>query len=69
MKSFQSKKLILHCKFILLTAIAFFFSLAKPMAQESAKEEDFFKINKVHAPEGSVIEVGGLCTLPDGNLA
>ena len=69
MKSFQLKKSILHCKFILLTAIVSFCFLAKPMAQESAKEEDFFKINKVHAPEGSVIEVGGLCTLPDGNLA
>ncbi len=58
MKSFQLKKSILHCRFILLTVIVFFCFLAKPMAQESAKEEDFFKINKVHAPEGSVIEVG-----------
>ncbi len=69
MKSFQIKNLISHCKFILLTAMVFFCFLAKSIAQESAKEEDFFKINNVHAPEGAVIEVGGLCTLPDGNLA
>ena len=37
-------------------------------AQESPKEEDFFKILKVTAPEGTLLEVGGLITLPDGNL-
>jgi len=37
--------------------------------QESAKEEDFFKINKVRSPEGTILEVGGLCTLPNGDLA
>ncbi len=35
---------------------------------ESAKEEDFFKIMRVPAPEGIILEVGGLCTLPNGNL-
>ena len=38
-------------------------------AQESAKEEDFFKIHKVRSPEGNILEVGGLCTLPNGDLA
>ena len=37
-------------------------------AQESPKEEDFFKILKVIAPEGTLLEVGGLTVLPDGNL-
>ena len=37
-------------------------------AQESPKEEDFFKILKVTAPEGTLLEVGGLTVLPDGNL-
>lgn len=37
-------------------------------AQESPKEEDFFKIMKVTAPEETLLEVGGLTTLPDGNL-
>ena len=38
-------------------------------AQESAKEEDFFRIFKVRSPEGTLLEVGGLCTLPNGDLA
>src|SRR5918995_856831 len=38
-------------------------------AQESAKEEDFFRIMRVSSPEGTLLEVGGLCTLPNGDLA
>ncbi len=38
------------------------------VAQESPKEEDFFKILKVSAPEGTLLEVGGLTTLPNGDL-
>lgn len=37
-------------------------------AQESPKEEDFFKIAKVPAPEGTLLEVGGLTMLPNGSL-
>jgi cytochrome c551/c552 len=37
-------------------------------AQEAAKEEDFFKIIKVSAPEGVILEVGGLAVLPNGDL-
>ncbi len=37
-------------------------------AQESPKEEDFFKILKVSAPEGTLLEVGGLTMLPNGDL-
>lgn len=36
---------------------------------ESPKEDDFYKIMKVPAPEGTILEVGGLCTLPNGDLA
>ena len=39
------------------------------MAQEAASEEDFFRIMKVSSPEGTLLEVGGLCTLPNGDLA
>ena len=49
-----------------LTIIAFGQSVP---AQESAKEEDYFKINKLRSPEGLILEVGGLCTLPNGDLA
>lgn len=36
---------------------------------ESAKEDDYFKIMRVPVPEGDLLEVGGLCTLPNGSLA
>lgn len=37
-------------------------------AQESPKEEDFFRIAKLSAPEGTILEVGGLTVMPNGNL-
>ncbi|SHM93351.1 hypothetical protein SAMN04488057_104436 [Cyclobacterium lianum] len=37
-------------------------------AQESPMEEDFFKILRVRAPEGILLEVGGLAVMPNGNL-
>ncbi|WP_338868146.1 c-type cytochrome [Spirosoma sp. SC4-14] len=51
--------------FVTLLAAA---SLTASLAQESPKEEDFFKILKVTAPEGTLLEVGGLTTLPNGSL-
>lgn len=36
---------------------------------ESAKEDDYFKIMRVPVPEGNLLEVGGLCTMPNGDLA
>lgn len=38
------------------------------VAQETPKEEDFFKIKKITTPEGILLEVGGLVTLPNGDL-
>lgn len=53
-------------RFFLLT---FCLLAAIPLrAQESPKEEDFFKILKVSAPEGTLLEVGGLVMLPNGDL-
>ncbi|WP_375448380.1 c-type cytochrome [uncultured Fibrella sp.] len=43
-------------------------TLKAARAQESPKEDDFFKILKVSAPEGTLLEVGGLTTLPNGDL-
>lgn len=37
-------------------------------AQESPKEEDFYKIVTPAIPEGIILEVGGLITLPNGSL-
>ncbi|MEO6328509.1 MAG: c-type cytochrome [Ginsengibacter sp.] len=45
------------------------FSLVCNAQSESAKEEDYFKIMRVPAPEGVILEVGGLCMLPNGDLA
>lgn len=37
-------------------------------AQESPKEEDFFRIMRLSTPEGIILEVGGLTILPNGDL-
>lgn len=37
-------------------------------SQESPMEEDFFRIMKVSSPEGTLLEVGGLAVLPNGDL-
>ena len=52
----------------ILTTLIAIASLTAAVAQESPKEEDFFKILKVTAPEGTLLEVGGLTVLPNGNL-
>ncbi len=42
---------------------------SKSLAQaESAKEDDYFKIMRIPTPEGAMMEVGGLCILPNGDL-
>ncbi len=60
-------KNIFNCIFLLSMSLLCLHTNA--VAQESAKEEDFFKINKMRSPEGTLLEVGGLCTLPNGDLA
>lgn len=52
----------------MLAMLALSFNYAFAQAQETPKEEDFFKIMKVRMPEGPVLEVGGLVTLPNGDL-
>ncbi|WP_025145097.1 membrane protein [Pedobacter jeongneungensis] len=52
-----------------LAILALSFSFSAVFAQETPKEEDFFKINKVRVPEGPILEVGGLITMPNGDLA
>jgi cytochrome c551/c552 len=47
--------------FLILTGLA-------ASAQDAPKEEDYFKILKMTAPEGTLLEVGGLAVLPDGSL-
>jgi cytochrome c551/c552 len=67
MKSLSS---IIQKALFVATAVTIFNSSNRVFAQaESPKEDDFFKIMKVPAPEGTILEVGGLCTLPNGTLA
>lgn len=51
-----------------LAMLALTFSFSAGFAQDTPKEEDFYKINKVRTPEGMILEVGGLTTLPNGDL-
>ncbi|MFN4000351.1 c-type cytochrome [Algoriphagus sp.] len=60
-------RLNINLKSLTLGALALGMSLSL-VAQESPKEEDFFKILKVPAPEGTLLEVGGLTMLPNGSL-
>jgi len=53
-------------RMLVMLALSLTYSLGK--AQETPKEEDFFKIMKVRVPEGVILEVGGLVTLPNGDL-
>lgn len=57
-------------KTIIYTIIAslFIFS-SNVIAQESPKEDDFYKIVTLPVPEGVLLEVGGITTLPNGSLA
>lgn len=43
--------------------------LSVAWGQESPKEEDYYKIITPAVPEGILLEVGGLTTLPNGSLA
>lgn len=55
--------------FALLFTVNFTINFDNPLkAQESPQEEDFFKIMKVSSPEGTLLEVGGLAVMPNGNL-
>jgi cytochrome c551/c552 len=55
-------------KIIKYLALALFISF-KVLAQESPKEEDFYKIMTLPVPEGVLLEVGGVCMMPTGSLA
>src|SRR5215203_3378097 len=39
------------------------------LAQRTPAEDDYYKIISVATPEGILLEVGGVATLPDGRIA
>ncbi|WP_208745906.1 c-type cytochrome [Pedobacter kyonggii] len=57
-----------NCISCLLTMTFILMSISCFAQAESPKEDDYFKIMKVPAPEGTILEVGGLCTFPNGDL-
>lgn len=61
---------IKHTRYVKLIAVMAMAltSVLSLFAQESPKEEDYFRIRKVRTPEGIILEVGGLAMLPNGNL-
>ncbi len=69
MKFYKSTILKTLLKYYVLIGFSLFNYYSPLFCQESAKEEDFFRILKVRSPEGTLLEVGGLCTLPNGDLA
>lgn len=56
-------------KTFLKTTFAFFAACTIVLAQESPTEEDYYKILTPPIPEGMILEVGGLTTLPNGSVA
>jgi hypothetical protein len=60
------KKFIVSKTFLLFAMAAVFAQTIT--AQEAAKEEDFFRIVRMSVPENVILEVGGLVTLPNGDL-
>ncbi|MCY7352124.1 MAG: hypothetical protein LH606_15915 [Cytophagaceae bacterium] len=56
-------------KTILLGLLASLGTSGAILAQNTAPtENDYYKIMKVPMPEGTVLEVGGLCALPNGDM-
>ena len=58
MKSNQFKIPMRSIVYIFSLFVAILVTLNNSYAQESPKEEDFFKINKLRSPEGTLLEVG-----------
>lgn len=56
-------------KYTIIFAVAICGILVFYFLQNSPKEEDFFQINKLDAPDSVVLEIGGMYTMKDGNLA
>lgn len=58
-------------KYLLLTGLVLMmcFTTIVTQAQRSMTEDDYYKIISVATPEGILLEVGGVATLPDGRIA
>jgi cytochrome c551/c552 len=69
MKSKMNYRLSRYFSCLFLSAAFFMMHCAVAFSQaESPKEADYFTIMKMPSPEGLRLEVGGLCTLPNGDI-
>ncbi|AHM63459.1 cytochrome c class I [Flammeovirgaceae bacterium 311] len=68
MKKLYKRTTPVLAKTWLLGAAMLLGTTGQALAQESPKEEDFYRIVKISAPEGTLLEVGGLAVLPNGDL-
>lgn len=68
---FLSKKYIATFAILIgLVALSNLFTAASRIGDgEPPKEDDYYKIVKMPVPEGIVMEVGGVATMPNGNIA
>jgi cytochrome c551/c552 len=57
-----------YSKFLIMVSVGLLLSSQKGTAQESPMEEDYYKIMRVTSPEGTLLEVGGMAIMPNGNL-
>jgi cytochrome c551/c552 len=53
----------------LFTFSLLLFSFTFALAQKPLTEDDYYKIITIPAPEGVLLEVGGVATMPDGRVA
>ena len=52
-----------------IVAMSSLFTGASRLGENNPTEEDYYKIVRLPIPEGIVMEVGGVATLPNGNIA
>lgn len=67
----KAKKIVLVCSLLFITEKVTALNTFIPPADtiEAVSESDYYEIRDVPAPEGVVLEVGGLSMLPNGKLA
>src|SRR5690349_15632388 len=54
---------------IFLTVVAALIALTSMAQTKAPTEDDYYKMITIPTPEGVLLEVGGVATLPDGRIA
>ena len=58
-----------HKRLAFFTSLGLLFVSGAILAQDTPKQEDYYKVIPIDVPEGIVLEAGGLDFMPDGKLA